>query len=80
MDLETRKAAIDTIARHALANCAEHAGLDWGNYPELDESTWDVVTDRVRALVASIRPTADSYQAAYDHLTAPTAVQEGQQP
>lgn len=72
MDLETRKAAIDTIARHALANCVEHAGLDWGNYPELYEGTWDAVADRVRALAASIRPTAESYQAAYEHLTGAT--------
>lgn len=73
VDLETRKAAIDTIARHALSGCVEHAGLDWGNYPELDESTWDVVTERVRALVASLRPTAEGYDAAYEHLTGVTA-------
>lgn len=76
MDLETRKAALDTIARHALAGCIEHAGLDWGNYPELDEYTWDAVVDRVRALVGSIQPTTEQYDAAYQHLT-PNTSQEG---
>lgn len=80
VDLETRKAAIDTVARHALARCVEQTAdngtgrIEWGNYPELDDDTWNAVVDRIDAIAASITPTDEQYQAAYNHLT----VQKGQ--
>lgn len=72
MDAETRKAAIDTVARHALARCLDHAvatnRIDWGDYPELDEADWDDVLARVQKISDSISPTVAAYEAAYGHL------------
>lgn len=78
MDAETRKAAIDTVARYALARevkLASIAGrIDWADYPDLDEADWGAVLSRVDAIALSIMPNAQQYCAAYRHLTG----QEGQ--
>lgn len=78
VDAETRKAAVDTIARRALARSVDHAlakgQIDWGDYPDLAETVFDDVLFRVEAIAKSIAPADEQYQAAYDHLT----VQEGQ--
>lgn len=77
MDAETRKQAVDTIARHALARSIDHAlatgRIDWGDYPDLVEAVFDDVLFRVEEIAKSIAPTDEQYQAAYQHLT----VQEG---
>lgn len=75
MDAETRNAAIDTIAQHALNRCIQQTAdagigrIDWGDYPDLDDNTWGAVVDRIDAIAASIAPTDEHYQAAYQHLT-----------
>ena len=78
MDVETRKAAIDTIARHVLHRCVDLAEFGgqfyWGDYPDLQAVDWEAVLTRVDAIAKSIAPRDEQYQAAYEHLT----VQEGQ--
>jgi hypothetical protein len=73
VDAETRKAAIDVIARHALhlnvAWAVASQIVDWGQYPELDEADFDAVCARVLAIAQSIRSADEQYQAAYEHLT-----------
>ncbi|MFF4600590.1 DUF6011 domain-containing protein [Amycolatopsis sp. NPDC001319] len=80
VDAETRKAAIDQVARHALTRqldlAVEFGRIDWGDYDELVERDFDAVLARVQQISDSMRPTIAAYQAAYEHLT-PT-VQEGQ--
>lgn len=73
MDAETRKAAIDAIARHALAARVVFDvttdGIDWGDYPELVERDFEAVVERVEKIATSIQPTDEAYRAAYRHLT-----------
>lgn len=73
VDAETRKAAIDTLARHALARQLDYAvsvgEILWEDYPDIHEADWDDVLTRVRAIAASIKPGPEQYQAAYQHLT-----------
>jgi len=72
VDAETRKQAIDTIARHALACSIDRAlakgQIDWGDYPELAEPAFDDVLFRVEAIAKSIAPNDEQYQVAYHHL------------
>lgn len=80
MDAETRKAAIDTIARHALAHAVEHDvstnRIDWGDFAELSYDDFDAVLARVQQIAKSIRPPIAALNAAYQHL-APNTSQEG---
>ncbi|MBB1153970.1 DUF6011 domain-containing protein [Amycolatopsis dendrobii] len=94
VDAETRKAAIDTVARHALhqhLSYATSAGqIDWGDYPGIDEDDWESVLNRVSAIAESIAPSDEQYEAAYARLAvdsvsakddghpAANTVQEGQ--
>jgi hypothetical protein len=39
--------AVDVIARHILARAAVAAECDWDEYPEVGETDWNAVLDRV---------------------------------
>lgn len=73
VDAETRKAAVDVVARHALHREIDHAvscgRIEWSDYPDLVEADWGRVLDRVAAIAQSIAPSEDGYQAAYEHLS-----------
>ncbi|WP_409186459.1 DUF6011 domain-containing protein [Amycolatopsis sp. VS8301801F10] len=80
VDAETRKQAIDTVARHALfrklrlaVTCGE---ILWEDYPEIDERDWNLVLERVLAIATSMRPADEQYRVAYEHLTGVT-VEDG---
>lgn len=76
VDAETRKQAIDTVARHALARKLRDnvtAGeILWEDYPDVDERDWNLVVDRVLAIANSLAPGDEQYEAAYEHLTGVT--------
>ena len=80
VDAETRKAAIDTVARHALAHAVEHDvstnRIGWGDFAELSYDDFDAVLARVQQIAKSIRPPIAALNAAYQHL-APNTSQEG---
>ena len=67
-DAEVVKAAIDAVARQAIANAAHE--LEWGLHPEIGESDWLNVVARADKVLASIRPPAEEFKAAYDVLEA----------
>ncbi|SFO60451.1 DUF6011 domain-containing protein [Amycolatopsis rubida] len=72
VDAETRKAAIDAVARHALFRKLDYAvsvgDILWEDYPDLGEFQWDSVLERILAIAKSVRPTDEEYRAAYEHL------------
>ena len=65
-DAEVVKAAIDAVARQAIANAAHE--LEWGLYPEIGEYDWLNVVARAEKVLTSIRPPADEFKAAYEVL------------
>lgn len=80
VDLETRKAAIDTIARHLVAAIVppDLQAISYrDDYPALSEVDYAAVEKRAVQLAESLAPKDDAYAAAYEHLTGAT-VQEGQ--
>jgi hypothetical protein len=60
--------AVDVVARRAIATAAEPdygTEIEWGNYPEIGENDWRLVTERVDEIRRSLDPPQESYDAAY---------------
>lgn len=69
VDAETHKAAIDTIARHAISRSLAYDVTPlWENYPLLDLNDWNAVITRIQAIGKSLAPSDEGYDAAYEHL------------
>ncbi|WP_134667884.1 DUF6011 domain-containing protein [Amycolatopsis sp. CFH S0078] len=69
VDAETRKAAIDVLARRQLAEDVRDAeGRTTVTYSRISAEDTEAVAARVLAIVESIRPSDEQYAAARDHL------------
>lgn len=72
-DPEKLKAAIDTVARHlvkkALEQAIEWENVSWEDYPDLTEPDYEAAVARAEAIVDSIAPPEDAYEATYEHLS-----------
>jgi len=67
--------AIDVVARFAISAAAEPSfgiEVEWGNYPEIGESDWLLVVDRVNEIRRSLAPPQESSNAAYALLESRT--------
>lgn len=71
--------AVDTVAHFAVSSAAEPdfgTEVAWGNYPEIGEHDWELVTERVNEIRRSLDPPPLSYTAAYALLEARAEGQE----
>lgn len=69
VDAETRKAAIDVLARRQLAeDVRDIEGRTTVTYSRISAEDTEAVAARVLAIVESIRPSDEQFAAAWDHL------------
>ena len=61
-------AAIDIIARAAIARVAESIEDEWENFPEIGEQDWEMVVQCAEEML--LGPTVEEYEWAYALLSA----------
>lgn len=63
---------IEAVADHAAARvlrfAVETGGVDWGDYPELDQSDWERVVKAVAFLAEGTAPPDRRFREAYARL------------
>jgi hypothetical protein len=64
---------IERVAKHALASTIDYALIigdtSHEDYPEIGAGDWNLVQQKIKTIVESMRPSVEDYQESYTRLT-----------